>query len=121
MQDLPTTIEICRGWGIGQAELFASATLLRPWRARQRSVMSSSISSNLTSAQHAPKDESEETKEERELRARRELKEKLKTLLINVELLPKELIFVGRAMRILQANNHAMGNFRFVSNMSTNH
>ncbi|KAF8317772.1 uncharacterized protein EI90DRAFT_3293460 [Cantharellus anzutake] len=47
--------------------------------------------------------------ERSELESRRELKEKLKTLLVNVELLPRELIFIGRAMRILQANNQAMG------------
>jgi aarF domain-containing kinase len=51
------------------------------------------------------------TNEERELESRRELKEKLKTLLVNVELLPRELIFIGRAMRILQANNQAMGEY----------
>ena len=129
MQDLPTISEICQDWGIGQAELFASATLLRPWRAMKSSVASSvsPFLSNLMRTgkrdekpDHAQKDQPEETQEERELRARRELKEKLKTLLINVELLPKELIFVGRAMRILQANNQAMGDFRFFSNVFIN-
>lgn len=51
-------------------------------------------------------------KEERQLRTMRELKVKLKTFLLDVELVPKELIFIGRAMRILQANNQAMGKIR---------
>lgn len=41
----------------------------------------------------------------------RELKQKAKTFLLDVELVPKELIFIGRAMRILQANNQAMGKY----------
>ena len=49
--------------------------------------------------------------EEKQLQMARELKEKVKTLLTDVELVPKELIFIGRAMRILQANNQAMGAF----------
>jgi len=49
--------------------------------------------------------------EERRLQTMRELKEKVKTFLLDVELVPKELIFVGRAMRILQANNQAMGKY----------
>jgi aarF domain-containing kinase len=54
-------------------------------------------------------DEPPKTAEQLQLEAQRELKAKLKTFLLNVELIPKELLFVGRAMRIVQANNQAMG------------
>ncbi|KAF8311371.1 ABC1-domain-containing protein [Clavulina sp. PMI_390] len=117
--DIPTIKRICGGWGIGQAELFASATLLKPWR-----MTASSPSSSPTAAPHDPlqpkpltKEEIEKLSpaelhalmEERQLAAAREIKERIKTFLTDVELVPKELIFIGRAMRILQANNQALG------------
>lgn len=46
---------------------------------------------------------------EQQLQIQRQMKEKLKTFLLNVDLVPKELVFIGRAMRILQANNQALG------------
>lgn len=49
--------------------------------------------------------------EKKKLEAANELKEKFKTFLLDTELIPKELVFIGRAMRILQANNQAMGAF----------
>lgn len=102
MQDMSTITEICHGWGIGQPELFASATLLKPWRSKQtESVAGDTTSDNST--------ERPKSKEQQQLEFQRALKGKLATFLHNVELLPKELIFVGRAMRILQANNQMMG------------
>lgn len=49
--------------------------------------------------------------EKKQLEAANELKEKFKTFLLDTELIPKELVFIGRAMRILQANNQAMGSY----------
>jgi hypothetical protein len=91
--------DICLSWGIGNPELFASATLLRPWRAKQRTN---------GDPQANVRKESEKT----DLEMQREMKERLKSFLVNVELLPKELIFVGRGMRILQANNQALGKIK---------
>ncbi|PWZ03230.1 ABC1-domain-containing protein [Testicularia cyperi] len=93
--DLKTLDDITRGWGMGEgsSELFASATLLRPWS--------------------KPKSKAEETEGEHarksDLELQREMKDKLKNFLVHVELLPKELIFVGRSMRIIQANNQVLG------------
>ena len=111
IQDLPTIHRICEGWGIGQAELFASATLLRPWRAKaSKRSGSNELNGGLVGTETRSKiDQSHKTIEQLQLEAQRELKAKLKTFLLNVELLPKEILFVGRAMRILQANNQAMG------------
>ena len=105
IQDMPTIRRICEGWGIGHPELFASATLLKPWRAKK--TKNNDAAPSPSAAVHEAVDT--RTSEERMLQAQRELKATLRTFLLNAELLPKELIFVGRAMRILQANNQAMG------------
>lgn len=94
--DLKTLDEITVGWGMGEgsSELFASATLLRPW--------------------NKPKSKDEQNKQgaharKTDLELQREMKEKLKSFLVHTELLPKELLFVGRSMRIIQANNQVLG------------
>lgn len=94
--DLKTLDEITVSWGMGEgsSELFASATLLRPWS--------------------KPKKQGEGNKEgaharKSDLELQREMKEKLKSFLVHTELLPKELLFVGRSMRIIQANNQVLG------------
>jgi aarF domain-containing kinase len=113
--DLPTIKRICKSWGIGQAELFASATLLKPWQAASPSSITpaskTKYSKNRESEETMTREERQKMTEERQLQTMRELKEKLKTFLLDVELVPKELIFIGRAMRILQANNQAMGEY----------
>ena len=93
--DLKTLDEITVGWGMGEgsSELFASATLLRPWsKPKSRSENNE--------GQHARKTD---------LELQSEMKEKLKSFLVHTELLPKELLFVGRSMRIIQANNQVLG------------
>lgn len=46
-----------------------------------------------------------EEEEKRDLEMQREMKATVKRFLENYELIPKELIFLGRSMRIIQANN----------------
>lgn len=105
--DIPTIKRICEGWGIGQAELFASATLLKPFRAPALSENQSSEST--PDVEKMTPEELKQLLEDKQLQTALEIKEKIKTFLTDVELVPKELIFIGRAMRILQANNQAMG------------
>lgn len=94
--DIGTLERITTEWGMGKqsAELFASATLMRPWR--------------------KPKTDEEREKEEEERKKNNgqpnynKQKEMIKNFLVSVELVPKELIFVGRSMRIVQANNQVL-------------
>ncbi|MCO5590107.1 hypothetical protein L7F22_044076 [Adiantum nelumboides] len=94
--DISTLERITTAWGMGKqsAELFASATLMRPWR--------------------KPKTDEEREKEEEERKKNNgqpnynKQKEMIKNFLVSVELVPKELIFVGRSMRIVQANNQVL-------------
>ncbi|SNX82614.1 uncharacterized protein MEPE_01320 [Melanopsichium pennsylvanicum] len=94
--DLKTLDEITVGWGMGEgsSELFASATLLRPWSKPKAK------GEGKREGAHARKSD---------LELQREMKEKLKSFLVHTELLPKELLFVGRSMRIIQANNQVLG------------
>ncbi|SOV06695.1 uncharacterized protein UDID_01847 [Ustilago sp. UG-2017a] len=94
--DLKTLDEITVGWGMGEgfSELFASATLLRPWSKPKDKKQGGAEGA------HAKKTN---------LELQREMKEKLKSFLVHTELLPKELLFVGRSMRIIQANNQVLG------------
>jgi aarF domain-containing kinase len=117
IQDLPTIRKICEGWGIGQAELFASATLLKPWKAptskHETGLWKHSLESHSSTkeVEMMKLEEREKLEQQRALETQRQLKDKLKTFLQDVELIPKELIFIGRTMRILQANNQATGTF----------
>ncbi|BGP32160.1 hypothetical protein JCM10296v2_003940 [Rhodotorula toruloides] len=97
--DIRTIEDIAVKWGIRRqnSDIFASLTLLRPHRVRKK------------------KSEEEMTIEEREKREREKyeqragLKERLKTMLESEELIPRQLIFVTRAMRMMQGNNQAVG------------
>ncbi|KIK98386.1 hypothetical protein PAXRUDRAFT_688940 [Paxillus rubicundulus Ve08.2h10] len=81
---------VARSWGIGSPDLFASATLMRPVGYRN----------------NHEKEEVEALNEyERSVR----MKAKLKGLLLDTDKMPKELIFLGRNMRIVQGNNQSLG------------
>ncbi len=91
--DVKKLEQITTSWGMasGSSELFASATLLQPWK--------------------KPKAKGEQDSNHRktDLEVQQEMKDKIKNFLVSVELIPKELIFVGRSMRIIQANNQVLG------------
>ncbi|KAL9931699.1 hypothetical protein V8E36_009485 [Tilletia maclaganii] len=85
---------IVKLWGLAEdsSELLASATLLRPW-----------------SPNKGKNKDGESGPRKTDLELQRDIKEKIRTFLQHVELLPLELIFVGRAGRIMQANNQGLG------------
>ncbi|EIW66956.1 hypothetical protein TREMEDRAFT_34176 [Tremella mesenterica DSM 1558] len=89
--DVPKIEEIARGWGIAlDANMFASAILLRPFQVvKNKSV----ISEKPLSAY------------EQQV----ELKRRFKTMLENEALIPREIIFLTRCQRMMQANNQILG------------
>ncbi|KAJ3035918.1 hypothetical protein HDV00_003319 [Rhizophlyctis rosea] len=89
-QDLDTMKGIAEGWGIRDVEIFASATLQRPWRK----------STKLHVEGVSMRDSMEA------FRRQEEIKERVKTFLSNTDLMPKELIFLGRNMK---SNNRLYG------------
>lgn len=91
--DQQTIKEICDQWGIGDSQMLANATLLKPYdMTRSPSITPSTNTSVLDAYEIQMK-----------------LKTSLKDFLINSELLPKELIFIGRNMTIVRANNKNLG------------
>ncbi|CAH7673067.1 ABC1 family-domain-containing protein [Phakopsora pachyrhizi] len=91
MFDYESVEKICRGWGIGNSEFFASATVLQSITKSKKNQKV--IGKKMTNDY------------EKSLR----IKENLKKLLENENLVPKELIFIGRSMRMIQANNQTLG------------
>ncbi|CAE6485343.1 unnamed protein product [Rhizoctonia solani] len=93
--DLETIESIAEIWGIrkGNANLFSSAILLRPHRV-QKPDPSQQENHDISSDHYSQQ---------------LMLKEKMKTFLEFQDLIPRELIFVGRAQRMLQANNQSLG------------
>ncbi|BGP16304.1 hypothetical protein JCM10213_006461 [Rhodosporidiobolus nylandii] len=91
--DVAKIEDIAASWGIRRenSNIFASLTLLRPHKLRKT------------------KAEEEKQKEVSAYDQQVGLKERLKTMLESEELIPRELIFVTRAMRMMQGNNQAVG------------
>lgn len=93
--DWDTVETITTSWGIGAPDLFASATLMRPVSFRtRRDEDGNGDSENDTVNQY-----------ERSLL----MKERLKNFLYDTDKMPKELIFLGRNIRIVQGNNQVLG------------
>lgn len=82
--------EICKEWGIHDANMFASITLQRPFSGK-KAVHVSDI----------------DVKDMYELQS--EMKDRIKHFLQDQALFPKELIFISRNMNIVRANNKAVG------------
>ena len=82
--------EIARGWGIHSPDLFASATLMRPYGGGSTELR-------------------EALSHEDSYKAQLLIKQKLKDFLKETEKLPLALLFIGRNMRIVQGNNQRLG------------
>lgn len=73
--------------------MFKSATLMRPWKKpKSKEELEREAEEKLRDSQHHINRQ----------------KEMIKGFLVHVEMIPKELIFVGRSMRIVQANNQVL-------------
>ena len=91
IHDAPTINRICNGWGVRDVQLFASATLQKPWRQDAPVHLNTKPTlSDLYDAQI-------------------EAKSKMKRFLSETEFLPKELIFISRNLNCVRANNRMLG------------
>lgn len=88
-QDLEAVKEIARGWGIGSPDLFASATLMRPTGFDPHKL--------------------KEMEEMSEYERSQIMTQKLREFLEDTDKMPKELIFIGRNIRLVQGNNQSFG------------
>lgn len=110
--DLGVLNKITRDWGMGEgsSELFASATLMRPWSDPKKKRQG--LSEEQRKAEQGLSQEEIRRKRHQERMAKQ--KEVIKNFLERVELVPKELIFVGRSMRIVQGTSQKGGSRDFV-------
>ncbi|KAI1827736.1 ABC1 family-domain-containing protein [Xylaria intraflava] len=96
--DNKTITDISEQWGIKAPDLFASATLLRPYEGGDgstRDVITRELSGK--------------TPGERHYEAQQRMKQGIRDVLADEDKWPKELVFIGRNMRIVQGNNQFMG------------
>lgn len=93
--------EIVNSWGVSQPEIFASATLMRPYTGGDNSI-------------HAAMNRDFEAldgmdEQERAYRVQVQMRKGIKQILGDENKWPKELIFIGRNLRIVQGNNQFLG------------
>jgi aarF domain-containing kinase len=96
--DNKTVGRITEEWGIKAADLFASATLMRPYEGGD-SYTKKEILKELEGS----------TPAERHYAMQQKMKKGIREILADEERWPKELIFIGRNMRIVQGNNQYLG------------
>lgn len=92
--DNKTIAEVTEKWGIKSSDLFASATLLRPYEGSEEKFDAGM--ENMTPA-------------ERSYAMQQKVKQGIRDMLADEDKWPQELIFLGRNMRIVQSNNQYLG------------
>lgn len=88
--------EVTEEWGIKAADIFASATLMRPYEGGDQEFKRGLMMEGMTPS-------------ERSYAMQRRMKQGIRDILADEDKWPKELIFIGRNMRIVQGNNQYMG------------
>ncbi|KAB5547102.1 ABC1 family-domain-containing protein [Coniochaeta sp. 2T2.1] len=98
--DNATMTRITEEWGIKAADLFASATLMRPYEGGDGTFRRDVLGVG---------DDRQMTASERQFLMQKRMKQGIRDILAEEENFPKELIFIGRNMRIVQGNNQFLG------------
>lgn len=96
--DNKTVAQVTEEWGIKAADLFASATLMRPYEGGDSSTKVELM-----------KELEGSTPAERHYAMQQKMKQGIRDILGDEEKWPKELVFIGRNMRIVQGNNQYLG------------
>ena len=96
--DNATIEDIVTGWGVKHADIFASATLMRPYQGGDNSVMA-----------ELRKDSKGKDQAERAFEMQAKGRDAIKLILGDDAKFPRELIFIGRNLRIVQGNNQFLG------------
>ncbi|KAK3697344.1 hypothetical protein LTR37_017489 [Vermiconidia calcicola] len=84
-------------WGINAPDMFASATLMRPYEGGDGKTLAEIRSM------------SKKEQRERQFEMQQHMRRSVRDLLANQEKFPQELIFIGRNLRIVQGNNQFLG------------
>ena len=95
--DNKTLGSVVKEWGINNADLFATATLMRPYTGGDNST--SGDIRNLSKREQA----------ERAFEMQQKMRQGVRDILGDETKWPRELIFIGRNLRIVQGNNQFLG------------
>lgn len=90
--------EIAQKWGAQNADIFASATLMRPYTGGDHST-STSLTSPLSGTEAS----------ERAYEMQQKMRKAMRQILADESKFPKPLLFLGRNLRIVQGNNQFLG------------
>lgn len=96
--DNATLSEITSAWGVKAPDLFASATLMKPYEGGD-----SSTKGRITAELKG------KTPSERHYEVQLRMREGIREILSEEDNFPRELLFIGRNMRIVQGNNQFLG------------
>ena len=96
--DNKTIGQVIKSWGMKDADVFASATLMRPYTGGDHRT-SDEIKKGLSG-----KDQAEKAYE-----MQQKMRKGIREILADEEAFPQELIFIGRNLRIVQGNNQFLG------------
>jgi aarF domain-containing kinase len=96
--DNATLSEITSAWGVKAPDLFASATLMKPYEGGD-----SSTKERITGELKG------KTAAERHYEVQDRMRQGIRDILSEEENFPRELLFIGRNMRIVQGNNQFLG------------
>lgn len=84
-------------WGINAPEIFASATLMRPYEGGEKNIM------------REMQELSKKEQRVRQFEMQQRMRKGIRDILANQDKFPQELIFIGRNLRIVQGNNQFLG------------
>jgi aarF domain-containing kinase len=95
--DNKTLGEVTKAWGVNAPGLFASATLMKPYEggANSQEIIVGGLKGK--------------TPQERHYEMQERMRQGLRDILSEEENFPRALLFIGRNMRIVQANNQFLG------------
>lgn len=96
--DNSTIEKVSAQWGVKQPDVFASATLMRPYQGGDMSTQKR-ITDDLKGRTNA----------ERHYEVQQRMFQGIRDVLSDEEKWPRELLFIGRNMRIVQGNNQFLG------------
>lgn len=96
--DNATIEKIVTSWGVQHADIFASATLMRPYQGGDNSVMA-----------ELKKESRGKDQAERAFQMQAKGRDAIRLILGDDAKFPRELLFIGRNLRIVQGNNQFLG------------
>ena len=96
--DNATIAKVCDEWGIKAADMFASATLMRPYEGGDETFKKEMLG-----------EFKGKTPSERHYEMQQRMKQGIRDILADEDKWPKELIFIGRNLRIIMGNNQYLG------------